>query len=105
MDRVDFRLSLSPENMHMAINDFINGMFELGSGLFCIINIVRLKKDKKVMGVSWVPTAFFTLWGAWNLYYYPSLNQMISFIGGLAIFIANLIWVLMVFYYIYKSRK
>lgn len=35
----------------------------------------------------------FTLWGVWNIYYYPSLNQWCSFAGGLVIVAANALWV------------
>jgi hypothetical protein len=69
----------------MDANDVVNGCFEIGSALFCIINIVKIIKDKKLMGISWIPTFFYSIWGMWNLYYYPSLGQMFSFIGGLAI--------------------
>jgi len=86
-------------------NDLINSLFEFGASAFLIINIRILLKDKKLMGVSWVPTAFFTIWGVWNLYYYPSLNQISSFIGGLAIFSINVIWLFLVFYYKFKNNK
>lgn len=81
------------------MNDIINGLFELVAGILFIINIVKLVKDKEVKGVSWIPTLFFTLWGAWNLHYYPSLNQWFSFAGGIFIFITNLTWIILVFYY------
>lgn len=85
-------------------NDLINGSFELFAGLLYIINVVRLVKDKEVKGVSWIPVSFFTLWGGWNLYYYPSLNQTFSFIGGICIFVVNAIWLLLVFYYRQKQK-
>jgi hypothetical protein len=85
----------------MQTNDIINGLFELGSGLLCYLNIHRLLKDKQVQGVSWIPTTMFTLWGAWNLYYYPSLGQFFSMAGAVSIFMANLWWLWLVFYYEY----
>jgi len=88
----------------MQINDLINGCFELAAGGFCLINIRQLYKDKKLMGISWIPTFFFTLWGIWNLFYYPSLGQTLSFIGGISIFTFNTIWLSMVFYYNYKNK-
>ena len=81
--------------------DIINGSFELCSGLFQIMNIYSLYKDKKVRGVSLYPFILFTLWGVWNLYYYPSLNQTFSFIGGIVIVISNIIWLSLA----YKYRK
>lgn len=86
------------------MNDCINGGFELIGGLLYIINIVKLVKDKEVKGVSWIPTAFFTAWGAWNLYYYPSLNQWASFAGGVVIFLSNITWIGLVIYYALKKK-
>lgn len=82
--------------------DIINGAFELTGGLLYVINIARVLKDKKVAGVSWIPTLFFTFWGAWNLYYYPFLNQPYSFYGGLLLMSSNAVWVALSIYY---SRK
>lgn len=78
----------------MSIPDIINGTFELAGGLFIWMNVVQVWKDKIVRGVHWLPTAFFTTWGVWNLYYYPHLNQWVSFAGGICIVLGNLAWVL-----------
>ena len=57
------------------IADYINGSFEVLAGLFVLLNVRRILRDKTVRGVSILPTAFFTLWGFWNMYYYPYLGQ------------------------------
>jgi len=49
-------------------------------------------KDKSVSGLSIISVIFFTIWGYWNLFYYPSLGQMWSFAGGIVVVIANSIW-------------
>jgi hypothetical protein len=96
---------LLPINIiQMQVNDFINGCFELTSGLFCAINIFKLVKDKTLKGVSWIPIGFFTIWGVWNLYYYTSLSQPLSVIGGVGICISNTIWLILVFYYKRKEK-
>lgn len=79
--------------------DHFNALFEFVSAMLLMINVIRLYKDKKLQGVSIVPTMFFTVWGFWNLYYYPSLNQLWSFIGGIFVVVVNLIWVIMALYY------
>jgi hypothetical protein len=89
----------------MQNNDLINGCFELLSAAFSTINIFHLVKDKTIKGVSWIPVFFFTIWGAWNLYYYTSLNQMISFVAGISIFIVNIIWLSLLFYYKTKYKN
>lgn len=80
-------------------NDFVNGLFETTSGLFGLINIFRLVKDKELKGISWIPTFFFTIWGFWNVYYYPTLHQTFSFIGGIFISSVNIFWLILVFHY------
>jgi len=83
----------------MTIPDLINGLFELGGGLAMVRNIFGLLKDKKVRGFRLSATFFFTSWGLWNLYYYPHLKQILSFVGGLVICSANLIYFVLAMYY------
>jgi len=82
----------------MSIPDLVNGIFE-GFGSFFILNHCRaLWKSKQARGISLLSTSFFTAWGLWNVYYYPHLDQWMSFIGGLGICAANLVWVWMIWY-------
>jgi len=83
----------------MHYNDLINGGFELFGGVLLILNVRRILIDKAVAGVSWMPVFFFTSWGVWNLYYYPSLNQWFSFAGGCLIVVVNALWLALVFKY------
>lgn len=73
--------------------DFVNGAFEMLGGFFILNHCLAVHRDKSVKGVSIVSTVFFALWGVWNLYYYPSLNQWWSFVGGLFIVFANVAWI------------
>lgn len=77
----------------MSWQDLTNGGFELFGGTVNWINVYRIYKDKQVRGVSIIPSVFFTSWGFWNLYYYPSLHQWASFWGGAVIVGANFAWV------------
>ena len=79
--------------------DIINGLFESLAGIFILNNCWRVFKDKMVRGVSIISTSFFTAWGFWNLYYYPHLNQWVSFFGGILIVFANLLWVTLMIKY------
>jgi hypothetical protein len=74
------------------ISDLINGLFELGGGLLIWLNVKRILKDKMVRGTNWNISGFFWAWGIWNIWYYPSLNQWLSFAGGLLIVLANTVW-------------
>ena len=51
--------------------DSVNGAFELCGGFFILLSVRQLYLDKQVKGVSLSHVGFFTLWGAWNLVYYP----------------------------------
>lgn len=79
--------------------DITNGLFEFAAACVLISNIVKIKQDKIVKGISIVPVFFFFIWGLWNLYYYPSLNQWWSFYGGVFVTIVNAVWIVMVFHY------
>ena len=79
--------------------DLVNGIFELVGGIIMFFNCRRLYRDKQVRGVMWQISAFYTVWGGWNLYYYPHLHQMLSFAGGILIVIANSIWIAQAIYY------
>lgn len=87
--------------MLISFQDIINGSFELLGGVAILAHCFKVIKDKEVKGVSYPSVIFFTLWGTWNLYYYPHLNQWMSFLGGIAITLGNLWWC----YLIWKYRK
>lgn len=78
---------------HAETNDFINGLIEFTGSLFLFWNCYSVWKDKDVKGVSVLSTAFFAIWGGWNIYFYPSLHQWYSFTGGLFIVTANILWI------------
>lgn len=72
--------------------DWINASFQLLAGFVVWMNVQALYRDKKILGISAVPTAMFALWGAWNLYYFYHLDQLVSMYAGLSVWIANLVW-------------
>ncbi len=76
----------------MNYADFINAMFEGWGAVAIFANCVALYKSRQVRGVNFGSMVFFTSWGFWNLYYYPSLGQWASFTAGTAIVFFNCIW-------------
>lgn len=88
----------------MNIQDIVNGSFEIFGGFLLWYNVKTILRDKKVAGVSWIPTAFFASWGLWNLYFYPSVNCWWSFVGGLNVVSANIVWVILMIYYTSKQK-
>lgn len=83
----------------ILIPDLVNASYEAMGGLMNLLNVKTLRKDKKLAGVRILPSAFFTSWGLWNLYYYPHLGQWLSFTGGLFLFVVNMWWIGLAFYY------
>ena len=84
--------------------DLINASFEFFCGFFILNHCRVILKDKSVKGVSIISTIFFTLWGFWNCFYYPYLDQYLSFIGGIVIAFANAFYVYLLIKY-YKNEK
>ncbi len=85
--------------------DMINGTLELAGGLFILLSVVKLHRDKQVKGVSWVHVCFFAGWGYWNLFYYPHLDQWVSFTGGVFIVVTNTVWLGQMLYYTHQFKK
>lgn len=83
----------------IQMNDLINGSFEIGGAIFHCFSIRKLYHSKQVRGVSWTPFAYFMIFGLWNLFYYPSLDQWFSFVGGIAIITTNIIWLVLAWRY------
>ena len=81
------------------IQDYINGLFEFCGSFFIWMNVKRLYRDKEVKGAYWPAWAFFAVWGIWNLFYYPSLNQWASFLGGVLVVVGNIAWVALFLWY------
>lgn len=82
-----------------SIPDLVNGIFESLGGFFITLSIVKLHREKIVRGVSWMHVAFFSSWGFWNLYFYPHLDQWLSFVGGAILVTMNAVWLLQIWYW------
>lgn len=85
--------------------DLINGGFELAGSIGVWGNVRRIWLDKTVKGVDWRSTLLFSLWGYWNLLYYPSLGQWWSLAGGIAIVLGNTAWLSLMWYFARLSKR
>lgn len=79
--------------------DLINACFEGVGSILLWTNVRRLHIDKKVSGVSLIPTAFFTVWGCWGVYFYSAVSAPLSLYAGLGMVVANAVWWGQVIYY------
>lgn len=73
----------------MSIPDIINGAFEFAGALAGFWNVATILRHKAVKGFAPHAYIYFTVWGAWNIYYYPHLGQWFSLAGTIAITISN----------------
>ena len=89
----------------MNLMDLINGSFEALASVFILRHCWVLYQDKQVRGVSVLSTAFFFIWGLWNILYYPSLGQTFSFYAGIAVCLANFLWIGLMLYYKNNEAK
>ncbi len=81
--------------------DVANAAFELFGAVLNWKNVAQIRRDRRVRGVDWRTWVFFTAWGWWNLYYYPSLGQWFSTAAGAVMVTANTVWIS----YAIKYRK
>jgi len=79
--------------------DAINALFEVGGAFAIIPSIVAAWRAKKIVGVSIVTSLFFTSWGWWNIFYYPSLDQTLSAAAAGMLATTNSIWLFQIWYY------
>lgn len=89
----------------MNNSDIVNGVIELIAACFALLNIKQLYKDKKVRGVSPLPTFFFTAWGIWNIVFYPMNGLWFSFYGGAALATVNIFYFSLMWFYITIEKR
>ena len=73
--------------------DAINGLYELLGCVFIGLSVRRLWRDRSWAGLSPWTTIFFTSWGFWNIYFYPSVGAPWSTAGAVATCAANCAYV------------
>lgn len=89
----------------MTLADAVNGCFESLGALFVLNNCRALVRDKRVCGVSLLSSGFFSAWGGWNLYFYPSLGQWLSFAGGVGLVAGNVLWLALAIWFSRVTRE
>jgi hypothetical protein len=84
--------------------DIVNAVFEGGGAVLLCANIRRLYCDKRLAGVSLVPTVWWNIWGVWNVYFYHAIGTPLSFFAGIGVLVANTVWVALALYYARRRR-
>jgi len=84
-------------------SDQINAALELLGAVFLVPTLLEAFSKKLIVGVHWISPIFFTIWGLWNCFYYPTLHQYWSASAAIVMFGTNLIWLIMIIKY--KEKK
>ena len=85
--------------------DKINATFEMLGGCFLWLSVRALYRARGFKGVHWAQMTLYTLWGAFNLWFYPAIGQWWSFAFGINVFLANFTWAIMAIYFHMKAKK
>lgn len=85
--------------------DLINALFELLGAMIIVLNIHKVMEDRLVRGIHWYVVAFFCFWGIWNLFYYPYLDQWLSFAAGVLMVTMNMIYTALLIHYTWKEQR
>lgn len=75
--------------------DLINAFFEGMAGLMVLNHCRVLLRERCVRGVSLLAVLFFTIWGGWNLYYYPALGQVWSGACAVLVTVSNSLYLVL----------
>ena len=89
---------------HSQLMDFANAFFEAGGSIFILNHARVLYNQKLVRGMSLLSVFFFSCWGVFNIFYYSHLNQQFSWYAGIAVLVANTIYLSMIIYYKRKEK-
>lgn len=88
----------------MSVPDIINGCFEFAGALAGFWNVVVILRQKGVKGFAPLASIYFTVWGAWNIYYYPYLGQWFSLAGTIAITVSNGLFAALAIHYSRRQK-
>lgn len=79
--------------------DLINASFEFIGACTIGVSAYKCYREKSATGVHWIMTAFFFLWGFWNLYFYAELEQPLSWAAGVFMVTMNCIYTALIIKY------
>lgn len=83
--------------------DEVNGIFELLGAVMISLSCIKLAQDRRIAGLSFYHVTYFTAWGWFNVFFYPSQGLFWSFIGGICVVVMNSLWLVGILYYRYRD--
>lgn len=85
--------------------DQANAALEMGGAFLRTLDCIKLFQHKRFVGGHLGTALYFLLWGVFNVFFYPSLNQVWSFWAALALMVINGLWFVMAVYYNHFRAK
>jgi hypothetical protein len=89
----------------LSIPDVVNGLFEFAGAIAGFWNVGVLLRHKQVRGFAPLAYIYFFVWGSWNCFYYPHLNQWFSLAGTIAITVSNGLFAGLAIYFSRRSHE
>jgi hypothetical protein len=81
--------------------DQANACLEMGGAFLRTLDCIKLFQDKRFSGGHLGTALYFLGWGVFNVFFYPSLNQVWSFWAAIALMAMNGLWFVMAVHYNY----
>lgn len=88
----------------MISPDLTQAAWETGSAVFSLLNIRAIRRSRSIAGVHWIPTAFYFLWGLYNIWFYEALSLPAAWWASIGITATNLLWLGHVAWYTGRRR-
>jgi cation transport ATPase len=79
--------------------DQANACLEMGGAFLRTLDCIKLFQDKRFSGGHLGTALYFLGWGVFNVFFYPSLNQVWSFWAAIVLMVMNGLWFVMALYY------
>tara|TARA_R100000329_G_scaffold77133_1_gene66308 strand:- start:32 stop:307 length:276 start_codon:yes stop_codon:yes gene_type:complete len=80
--------------------DQINSGFIFVAGIFYVLNLLKLIKDKDVKGISKLSIVFFSIWNIWTLFFFLMVTEFWWTIGAyIIVTVLNVVYIILMIKY------
>lgn len=85
--------------------DQINSGFIFVAGIFYVLNLLKLIKDKDIKGISKLSIVFFSIWNIWTLFFFLMVTEFWWTIGAyIIVTVLNVVYIILMIKYGRKKR-
>jgi len=80
--------------------DQINSGFIFVAGIFYVLNLLKLIKDKDIKGISKLSIVFFSIWNIWTLFFFLMVTEFWWTIGAyIIVTVLNVVYIILMIKY------